>query len=133
MQEETLKFISDELESAGIPYEFMEFKTSIEKLDCYFVGEYQEIVPVNENGEEESQFILTGTSRNKKDKGGTLILEDIKQKIKKIFPSISGNMATLENGSCVAVFYENAFPVRTGDAFLKRIQINLKVKEWSVN
>lgn len=37
-----------------------------------------------------------------------------------------------QNCSCVAVFYDSAFPVPTGDGELKRIQINLSIKEWKV-
>ena len=38
-----------------------------------------------------------------------------------------------EDGSAVAIFYATSLVVPTGDAELKRIQINLDVKEWSVN
>ena len=43
-----------------------------------------------------------------------------------------GNDNIISNGSGIAVFYGNAFPVPTGDGFLKRLQINLTVKEWKV-
>lgn len=127
MQTETLKFISDAMEAAGIPYEFGEFSSPIASLDYYFIGEYQEIEPMNEDGQEESQFILTGTGRCK-----FLDLEKAKKKIKKMFPTIGGKTAVFEDGSATAVFYGNAMPVPTGDGALKRIQINLTVKEWKV-
>ena len=38
--------------------------------------------------------------------------------------------AILASGAGVAVFYGNASPVPTGDADLKRIQINLTIKEY---
>lgn len=120
-----LKFISDAMASAQIPYEFMEYTSSIDSITSYWVGEYSEIEPATEDGLEETQFILTGTG-----KGSCLELEEQKDKIKQLFHEIQGKRAILDNGSGIAVFYGNAFPVVTGDGFLKRIQINLTVKEW---
>lgn len=128
MQKETLKFISDALASAGIPYEFDEFNSSIESLDRYWVGEYQETEPLTEDGLEEATFILTGYAKE-----DMLILENDKKTIKQLFPPISGNRAILDNGSGVAIFYTDAFPVPTGDDFIKKIQININIKEWMVN
>jgi len=126
MQNETLKLISDVLADAGIPYDFMEYKKKVASLEHYWVGEYQEIESINEDGQMETQFILTGTGRS------FLILEVVKQQIMKLFPKVSGRRATLDNGSTVAIFYGNAFNVPTGDAMLKRMQINLVIKEWKV-
>ena len=122
-----MKFISEAMESEGIPYEFMEFTSPIADLQSYWAGEYSEIPPNAEDGMQETQLILTGTGR-----GSWLNLEKEKVKIEKIFPTIGGRTAILDNGSGVAVFYGNAFPVPTGDGFLKRLQINLTVKEWKV-
>ena len=128
MQKETLKFISDALASAGIPYEYEEYNSSIEALNRYWVGEYSETGPLTEDGLEESTFILTVYAKE-----DMLILENDKKTIKQLFPIISGNRAILDNGSGVAIFYENALPVPTGDDFIKKMQINLIIKEWMVN
>lgn len=128
MQKETLKYISDALASVGIPYELDEFNSSIESLDRYWVGEYQETAPTTEDGLEEATFILTGFAKE-----DMLILENDKMTIKNLFPSIGGNRAILGNDSGVAIFYDNAFHVPTGDAVMKKIQINLNIKEWMVN
>lgn len=127
MTKAVLKFISDAMEADGIPYEFMEFTSSIKSLKSYWIGEYSEITSDTEDGFQESQFILTGTG-----KGSWIDLESQKEKIESLFPMIGGRTAILDNGSGVAVFYGNAFPVPTGDAFLKRLQVNLIVKEWKV-
>ncbi|MGN0621351.1 MAG: hypothetical protein ACI4I9_05750 [Porcipelethomonas sp.] len=119
-----LKFISARLSSAGIPYCFEEWTKEIRYP--YFVGEYTESEPLNEDGESESTFILTGTARD-----SWLSLEKEKEKIRSIFPE-DGITAILENKSGIAVFYSSAMPVPTGTDELKRIQINLKVKEWRV-
>lgn len=127
MTKAVLKFINDSMESAGIPYEFMEFTSAIDSLERYWVGEYSEVTPSNEDGFQEIQFILTGTGRN-----SWIDLENDKEKIESLFPMIGGRTAILDNGSGVAVFYGNAFTVPTDDAFLKRLQINLIIKEWKV-
>lgn len=128
MQKETLKFISDALTSAGILYEYEEFNSSIESLNRYWVGEYSETEPMSEDGLEEATFILTGYAKE-----DMLILENDKKTIKDLFPTISGNRAIFDNGSGVAIFYTNSFPVPTGDDFIKKLQINLTIKEWMVN
>lgn len=127
MTTEALKFISDAMDSAGIPYEFMEFTSSIDSLSSYWVGSYTEVTPDSEDGYQETQFILTGTG-----KGTWLNLEKEKATIESLFPMVGGTTAILDNGSGIAVFYGNAFPVPTGDAVLKRLQINLIIKEWRV-
>ena len=120
-----LKFISERLKAADIPYCFEEWTKEIQSP--YFVGEYTESESMNEDGESESTFILTGTSRD-----SWLSLETEKEKIRNIFPDI-GATAILEDKTGIAVFYTSAMPVPTGTDELKRIQINLKVKEWRTN
>ena len=122
--EEVLEFINNALDDAGIPYEFMEYTSSIDSISAYWVGEYNEVESFNEDGQQETQFILTGTGKEWDE------LEAQKNKIKKLFPGIQGRRAILGDGSGIAVFYGNAFPIATVDGFLKRIQINLTVKEW---
>lgn len=123
-----LKFIKDAMDSAGIPYEFMEFTSSITSLSSYWVGSYSEVTPNAEDGMQESQFILTGTT-----KGSWLNLEQQKATIETLFPMNGGKTAILPGGNGIAVFYGNAFPVPTGEGSLKRLQINLIIKEWKVN
>lgn len=89
----------------------------------YFVGEYNEVGGENEDGQFETTFILTGTTR-----GSMLDLEKEKAKIEKAF----NKTAILPNGNGIAVFYMNSFTVPTDNGELKRIQINLQVKEWKV-
>ena len=119
-----LKFISEKLERLKIPYAFEEW-TANEVPDPYFVGEYNEVESTEreENGYQETIFILTGTGRK------WLGLEQAKE----IIENNITETAILPNGNGIAVFYSNSFPVPTGDAELKRIQINLTIKEWRVN
>lgn len=123
-----LNIISNAMESLGLNYAFGDYKTEKGQYPpIYYVGEYQEIPSTKETGEQESQFILTGTTR-----GTWLALEETKEKIRSYFNKVSGKTVIVEDGSAVAIFYANSFVVPTGDAELKRIQINLDVKEWSV-
>ena len=126
MTSKALNFISDSLASIGINYEFLERKST--PTYPYFVGEYQEIEPMNEDGMHEASFILTGFSR-----GSWLKLEEAKEAIERLFNTTTGKTAIFEDGSGIGVFYTNSFPVREENAAIKRIQINLSVKEWRVN
>ncbi len=122
MSKAVLSYISKQLTEAGIPYEFAEWKSKA--VDTYFVGEYSETPPSEEDGSIESTFILNGfTIKN------WLDLEELKEKIEKLF---TFNTGILENNSGVSVTYAGSFIVPTGDAKLKRIQINLSIKEWRV-
>lgn len=114
-----LKFISDTLSSLNINYQFGEWTTN-PVPDPYFVGEYTETESMTkeEDGFQETTFMLTGT-------GTTWIgLETIKA----IIESNISKTAILSNGNGIAVFYTDSLTVPTGDAELKRIQINLKSK-----
>ena len=121
-----LSVISNAMNALGLKYDFAEY-IAAEHPGMYWVGEYQETPPGLESGEQESDFILTGTTR-----GTWLNLEEAKEKIMNYFNKVSGKTVIAEDGSAVAVFYSNSFIVPTGDAKLKRIEIHLTVKEWSV-
>lgn len=122
MSIEALKYINDLLDKNGINYEFMQWNKDI--VYPYFTGEYQEIESLNEDGLQEATFILNGFSNE-----SWLGLEQAKAKIENIF----NKTVILPNGNGMAVFYLNSLVIPTGDANLKRIQINLIVKEWMVN
>lgn len=125
-----LKIISDAMEALELNYGFGEYLIGEdeEAPETYFVGEYQEIAPINEDGMQESTFLITGFSR-----GSWYALERAKESIKEYFNKVSGKTVIAEDGSAVAVFYANSFVVPTGNDELRKIQINLDVKEWSVN
>ena len=124
-----LKIISDAMESLGIAYSFMRFDVADgeDAPDAYFVGEYEETGALDESGLQETAFLLSGFTRK-----SWLLLEDAKERISAYFNKVGGKTVIADNGSAVAVFYANSLVVPTEDAELKRIQINLDVKEWSV-
>ena len=120
-----LKFISEQMDILAVPYEFGEWASDIKYP--YFVGEITEEEPTTEDGLEQSTMLLNGFCRGK-----YIDLETIKEKIKSHFSPIYGLSGQTDSGAIV-VFYAGAFYVPTGEDDLKRIQINLQIKEWKVN
>lgn len=117
-----LNIIKNELDSIGIPYEFMRWTGEVQYP--YWVGEYTETPTVTEDGFKEGTVILTGTNHYT-----WLELELMRSKIEKHFPNPYGLRRSTEDGA-VVINYGNAFPVPTGEADLKRIQVNLEIKIW---
>lgn len=122
MIETALGIAKDELHSIDVPYEFMRWTSSVE--DRYWIGEYMETPTDTEDGYEEGTLILTGTTKD----SWAVLMQD-RAKIKDHFPKECGLRTPTDNGA-VVFFYDNSFPVDTGEADLKRIQINLHIKMW---
>jgi hypothetical protein len=122
MTEAVFAYINNQLTDAGINYEFGEFKGT--KSFPYFVGEYNSSPPSEEDCSDETTFILNGFHDGK-----YIDLERARATIEKLF---TFNTGILQNGSGVAVSYAGCLVIPTGDARLKRIQINLSIKEWRV-
>lgn len=127
MSKNILKVVSDGMAELGIEYEFGEY-TKEPIVYPYFVGEYTETEPMTEDGLQETTFMLSGFSR-----GTWLTLENAKAKIENYFNKVYGKTVMVDDGSAVAVFYGSSLIVPTGDEELKKIQINLQCKEWTVN
>lgn len=125
MSIEAIEIIKTSLASLGINYEFATWTKAL--VYPYFVGEYQETEPMTEDGLQESTFILTGFTRGK-----WLELEEAKETIENYFNATSGRVVITESGSAVAIFYASSLIIPTEDAELKKIQINLNIKEWKV-
>ena len=123
MTSEPLKLISDGMAALGLNYAFERWED--EPKYPYFTGEYLEEESTSEDGMQQCDFILTGITR-----GSWLELETAKEKIENYFNRISGKTVIADNGTTVAIFYNNSLVIPTGDAELKRIEIHLGVKEW---
>jgi hypothetical protein len=117
-----LGVVNTELKYIDVPYEFMRWTSNVD--DRYWVGEYSETPTDTEDGYEEGTLILTGTTKNR----WSVLMQD-RAKIKDHFSKIGGLRESTDEGT-VVIFYENSFPVPTGEADLKRIQINLHIKMW---
>lgn len=127
MTTSALKTIADAMSALGLEYAFGVYAGD-PVIYPYFVGEYTETEPMTEDGLQNTTFLLTGFHR-----GTWLELEQAKERIENYFNRVSGKTVITDSGSGVAIFYANTLIVPTGDAELKRIQINLQVKEWKVN
>lgn len=127
MSKNVLKMVSTAMEALGLEYGYVTYKKK-PIVYPYFVGQYNETESVTESGLQEGTFTLTGWTR-----GEWLTLEDARERIENYFNKISGKIVMVEDGSAVAIFYASSLVVPTMDAELKRIQINLITKEWSVN
>jgi hypothetical protein len=115
-------FINQEMAGIAVNYELGEWTSDIQYP--YFVGEFTEEPITTEDGAEETTLILSGFNRGK-----YIALEEAKKKIKKHFPAIEGLRASIDSGA-IAVFFDGAFPIPTGESGFKRIEIRLKIKEW---
>lgn len=122
-----LKMVSDGMDALGLEYGFGTYEGN-PIVYPYFVGEYQETESLTEDGLQESTFMLNGFSR-----GSWIDLEAAKEAIENYFDTVSGLTLIAENGNGICISYANALIVPTGDAELKRIQINLRIQEWKVN
>ena len=120
--EAILAYINKSLKTAGINYELYEWKKKV--VYPYWVGDYSETPSGNEDGGRVATFTLDGFTR-----GQYLELERDRQKIEEVF---THNTSILDDLSGVDVSYSGSFIVPTGDAELKRIQINLTIKQWRV-
>lgn len=116
------RFIDEQMDILSVPYELNEWTDKV--TYPYFTGEFTEVPTMTEDGYEETEVILTGFQRGK-----YIDLLDLKDRIKKHFHPICGLSANTDSG-VIIVFYNGSFPVPTGEADLKRIQINLLIKEW---
>lgn len=117
-----LGFINEQMEFLSVPYELGEWTGKIRYP--YFVGEITEEPPISEDGAEEFTLLVTGFHRGK-----FIDLDTVKEKIKKHFDPIYGLRAEIDGGS-IAVFFDGSMYIPTGEAELKKIQINLKIKAW---
>ena len=124
MSGEVLKIISDDMKALQLNYAFMRWTAAI--VYPYFIGEYTDEPTMDEDNLQDTSFLITGTTR-----GSFIALENAKAKIEKLYRDGKRPLTTSGNG--VVIFYDSALTVPTDDAELRKIQINLLIKEWKVN
>lgn len=123
MTTETLSYITKLLKESGLHYSFVRWNGDL--VFPYWIGEYSEVDSVYEDGMVESDFILTGTTEE-----SWLTLQQEKEKIEKLFRN---RTTVMDSGIGVCISFERALVIPTESDVLKRIQINLSVKEWRNN
>ena len=124
MSGDILKIISDDMTALGLNYAFLRWTSDV--IYPYFIGEYTEEPNITEDNLQDTAFLITGTTR-----GSFIDLETAKANIERLYRD--GKRVITESGTGVVIFYESALTVPTDDAELKKIQINLLIKEWKVN
>ena len=120
---EKLKFINSKMTEAEVPYEFGQWSSAV--VYPYFVGEISESPTNTEDGREQSTMLLTGFHR-----GNFSDLLSVMERIKSLFDPIHGLRGQTDSGSAIVVYFDGFFVVPSGEAELKKIQINLKIYEW---
>lgn len=123
MTSESLSYINSLLTEAKINYSFVRYNGEL--TFPYWIGEYSEVDSINEDGMTENDFILTGTTEE-----SWSSLQEEKEKIEKLFRN---RTTVLDSGIGISISLERALIVPTETEQLKRIQINLSVKEWRNN
>lgn len=126
MTTELLAAVHAQMQEAGVPYQYGVYRTEGALPEVYAVGHYSGSPVTEESGMLSGTFLLTlvGTSWAK--------LEQAHEKIRCSFPRIGGHRVFREAYGIV-ICYDNAVAVPCDDAAIKKIQVNLKCKEWSVN
>lgn len=123
MISEALSVISEELKKLNIAYQFGRWQGEV--TYPYFVGEGSATEFIAENNYQEGTCFINGFTR-----GDWLDLMNESEKIKHCF----ADFRTITNGGNGIAITVAAFSViPCEDAELKRIQITLNIKEWSVN
>lgn len=126
MTKNVLKAVKAAMQEMGLEYSFRRYRKS-PIVYPYFVGDYMETEGFTEDGLQECTVTLDGFARGI---GAETTLESAKETIRNYFTMIGKEF--LFDGSVVVIMYGNTLPVPVEDAELDRIQINLTVKEWSV-
>lgn len=116
-----LSYIADQLESAGIPYEFGEWTQGI--TYPYFVGSFVESEQRFEDGYTGGVLTLDGWAVGS---GAKLQLAQASDKIKDLF---SDSRAVI-GSTAFFISFGSSMPVPSGEEDLFRITITLNVNEW---
>lgn len=123
MISEALSAISEELKKLNIDYQFGRWQGKV--VYPYFVGEASADEFISENNYQEGTCFINGFTR-----GAWLDLMNTSEKIKQCFADFR---TITESGSGISITVAAFSVVPYEDAELKRIQITLNIKEWSVN
>ena len=116
---DVLTILNNEMEKLNIPYTFDTWDNDIELPQ--FIGEISETPTVDEDGKSEYTFILTGFAT----KTNYDYLLNVAEKLRKKYKT-----SYIVNG--VVIKYDNLILIDNDTDDLKQVQINLKIKEWSI-
>ena len=120
---DVIGFINQQMTAIGINYQFLEYQGK--PSYPYFVGELYENPISTEDGQKGFDLTLTGFHRGE----SVAPLEADRKKLEKHFDPIYVYRAETEKGAIV-IWYESASYIPSGEAGLKKIEINLTIKSW---
>ena len=122
-----LTIINREMKKIEVPYALHRWTGTVPNL--YAIGEFMESPRTTEDFACEYTMMITITAR---ERVLFATLEMYRDMIEQVFDPIEGLREKTYSGSggSVAIFYENAFLIETGEANLMRMQINLRIKQW---
>ena len=120
-----MKFITDLMDSIGVPFAFMQWNDEIPAR--YWVGSCiePESLTRDENGKQDTTVHLQGYAG----KEDWMPLFQDKETIEKH----ASQTAILPDGTGIAVSYEGGEIVPVGDSDIVSMKINLDIQEWRVN
>ena len=125
MTRELLAAVKARMDTAGVPYQYETYQTSGKLPPVYCVGHCSSSPVTEESGMLSGTFLLTlvGTSWD--------ALTTARERICCAFPRVA-RYSTSDDEYAAVLFFSSAVAVPCDDARLKKIQINLKYIEWSV-
>lgn len=117
---EILQIINTEMQSLGIEYYYLYNNASTVKYP-YVTGEYTETSYSYEDNSNSGDMLLEVWN-----KGSQKELIEVQNKIKNHFRDLHINTSTIT----AHIAYNSAIPVRTNEASLFKLQINLDINYW---
>lgn len=121
MTEQALNKINEILTETGVDYAFMRYHGDFGSHP-YWVGEYSESEEMFEGGRTDHDFILTGTTEGS--------WNDLLMEAYGIKDKLLNYKTVLANGHGLSITYERLITIPQDNEFIKRVQINLTIREW---
>lgn len=121
MTEQALEKIYEIMTVTGINYAFMRYHGDFGDRP-YWVGEYSESEDFMEGGRTDHDFILTGTTEGS--------WNDLLREADGIKEKLLNYKTVLANGHGLSITYERLIMIPQDNEFIKRVQINLTIREW---
>ncbi len=124
MRSVTLTYLADRLAENNIAYELNEW-TGRTMPKVFTVGTYTEQPFDMQSGKQVIDFTLTAEAVN----GTWNDLQALRDRIMRLFVD---HRAVLSDGTLLAILYQTASPIPSAAYNVKRLEIKIKITEWSV-
>lgn len=118
--EKILKIINEQMKSLGIEYYYL-YNNAPKVIYPYVTGEFTQSTFSYEDGSNNGDMLLECWNR-----GSQLSLIYLLQKIKEHFE----DLRVVKDSTVAHISFNSAYPVRTNDAELLKIEIHLDITYW---